>query len=68
MTTRCQGCNDGQKFPFDFSMALQPIVNITDGTVYAHEALVRGVNGEEQPLSFPRWTPKPAMRSTSSAG
>lgn len=27
-------------------MALQPIVNVTNGTVYAHEALVRGANGE----------------------
>ncbi|WFS04608.1 EAL domain-containing protein [Rhizobium tumorigenes] len=46
MTTQCQGCNDGQKFPFDFSMALQPIVNVAEGTIFAHEALVRGVNGE----------------------
>ncbi len=46
MTTQCSGCRDGQKFPFDFSMALQPIVNVADGTVYGHEALVRGVNGE----------------------
>ncbi|MGA1804027.1 EAL domain-containing protein [Rhizobium sp. HT1-10] len=46
MTNQCQGCKDGQKFPMPFSMALQPIVNVTNGTVYAHEALVRGANGE----------------------
>jgi EAL domain-containing protein (putative c-di-GMP-specific phosphodiesterase class I) len=26
-------------------MAFQPIVNITDGSVFAHEALVRGTDG-----------------------
>ena len=29
-----------------FSMAFQPIVDVTKGTVYAYEALVRGPNGE----------------------
>jgi EAL domain-containing protein (putative c-di-GMP-specific phosphodiesterase class I) len=43
---KCQGCGEGQKFPFGFTMAFQPIVNVTDGTIYAHEALVRGLNGE----------------------
>lgn len=31
---------------FDFTMAFQPIVNVTTGEIFAHEALVRGVNGE----------------------
>jgi len=43
---QCQACRDGQSFPLKFSMAFQPIVNVTDGTVYAHEALVRGAAGE----------------------
>lgn len=46
MTNQCQGCKDGQKFPLAFSMALQPIVNVAQGSIYAHEALVRGANGE----------------------
>lgn len=36
----------GQGLGFDFTMAFQPIVNITDATTFAHEALVRGLNGE----------------------
>jgi len=43
---QCQGCREGQSFPINFSMAFQPIVNVADGSIYAHEALVRGVGGE----------------------
>ncbi len=46
MTISCQGCRDGTAFPMSFSMAFQPIVNIGSGEVFAHEALVRGANGE----------------------
>ncbi len=42
----CRLCRDGQQLDFDFTMAFQPIVDIEAGAVYAHEALVRGVNGE----------------------
>ncbi|KIQ04145.1 diguanylate phosphodiesterase [Agrobacterium tumefaciens] len=45
--TTCVGCRDGAEgFPLPFSMAFQPIVDISKGSVFAHEALVRGVNGE----------------------
>jgi EAL domain-containing protein (putative c-di-GMP-specific phosphodiesterase class I) len=43
---QCQACRDGQSFPLEFSMAFQPIVDVSNRTVYAHEALVRGANGE----------------------
>lgn len=46
MNDKCQGCRDGQMFPLQFSMAFQPIVDVSDGSIYAHEALVRGINGE----------------------
>jgi EAL domain-containing protein (putative c-di-GMP-specific phosphodiesterase class I) len=46
MQTRCDGCRDGAAFDHPFSMAFQPIVDITTGAVFAHEALVRGSNGE----------------------
>lgn len=46
MNIQCQGCRDGQNFPLQFSMAFQPIVDVANQTVYAHEALVRGANGE----------------------
>lgn len=35
--------------PFEFSMAFQPIWDHTSQTVYAQEALVRGLNGEGAP-------------------
>ncbi len=43
---QCNGCRDGQAFGLPFSMAFQPIVDINTGAVFAHEALVRGENGE----------------------
>jgi EAL domain-containing protein (putative c-di-GMP-specific phosphodiesterase class I) len=46
MTTTCHGCRDGAAFELPFSMAFQPIVDIGTGKVFAHEALVRGPNGE----------------------
>lgn len=44
--TRCEGCRDGIGIDFDFEYAYQPIVNFSTRTIYAHEALVRGPNGE----------------------
>ncbi|WP_447553894.1 EAL domain-containing protein [Vreelandella sp. EE22] len=41
---RCNRC-DGE-LPFEFTMAFQPIVDISKAQVVAFEALVRGVNGE----------------------
>lgn len=46
MNMQCQGCKDGGSFPNSFSMAFQPIVSVSGKTIYAHEALVRGTNGE----------------------
>ena len=42
MSIGCQGCRDGNGFGVPFSMAFQPIIDITSGRIYAHEALVRG--------------------------
>lgn len=42
----CQGCQTGQPLDFDFTMAFQPIVDLSAGRVWGYEALVRGVNGE----------------------
>ena len=42
----CKACAEGVDLGFDFKMALQPIVNATDRSVFAHEALVRGPNNE----------------------
>ena len=47
MAGKCQGCSaEGTSFNLPFSMAFQPIVDISTGLIYAHEALVRGINGE----------------------
>ena len=44
--TACTACKDGNEAPFPFTMAFQPIVDVSRGEVFAYEALVRGVNGE----------------------
>ena len=43
--TSCDGCRDGTAFSLPFSMAFQPIVDVEAGCIFAHEALVRGLDG-----------------------
>jgi EAL domain-containing protein (putative c-di-GMP-specific phosphodiesterase class I) len=42
----CGDCRNGQGLDFGFSYAYQPIIDIHSRDVFAHEALVRGPNGE----------------------
>ena len=42
----CTGCLEGNKLDFDFSMAFQPIVDLTTMQPYAYEALIRGTGGQ----------------------
>jgi EAL domain-containing protein (putative c-di-GMP-specific phosphodiesterase class I) len=42
----CQQCRKAEPLNFDFTFAYQPIVDISGRSIYAHEALVRGPNGE----------------------
>lgn len=42
----CGECAKGADLGFDFSMALQPIVDVSRREVFAYEALVRGLDGE----------------------
>ena len=42
----CAGCLSTPELSFDFTMAFQPIVDLVDGTIFAQEALVRGLNNE----------------------
>lgn len=42
----CEGCGASPSTRIDFEYAFQPIVNVDDRRIYAHEALVRGPNGE----------------------
>lgn len=46
MPAGCDGCRNADALGFEFTMAFQPIVDASDRTVYAHEALVRGPRGE----------------------
>jgi EAL domain-containing protein (putative c-di-GMP-specific phosphodiesterase class I) len=42
----CQGCKDAEPFPLAFTMAFQPIVDISVGEIWGYEALVRGAEGQ----------------------
>ena len=44
----CAMCAERGKdaFALDLRMAFQPIVDTREGTIFAHEALVRGPDGE----------------------
>ncbi|WP_460563122.1 EAL domain-containing protein [Hydrogenophaga aquatica] len=41
----CKACQDAKPLSFEFSMAFQPIVDVTTQEVFAYEALVRGHAG-----------------------
>lgn len=42
----CRDCRDKTKLGIEFTMAFQPIVDISDQTIFGYEALVRGPNNE----------------------
>ncbi len=42
----CSDCGKAERVGFDFDYAFQPIVDVDRHEVFAHEALVRGPNGE----------------------
>ncbi|ALN73912.1 EAL domain-containing protein [Aureimonas sp. AU20] len=46
MSSGCDGCRSGEPLDFDFSMAFQPIYDISESRVWGYEALVRGLQGE----------------------
>ena len=46
MGMKCAGCADGTELPFEFKMAFQPIVDVSENRIWGYEALVRGPNGE----------------------
>ena len=43
----CDGCSQPERLGFHFDYAYQPIVDIATRRVFAHEALVRGAQGED---------------------
>lgn len=42
----CDGCRNGEAFPISFTMAFQPIVDLSTSSIWGYEALVRGTGGE----------------------
>jgi EAL domain-containing protein (putative c-di-GMP-specific phosphodiesterase class I) len=42
----CAACRDGEEFPVPFTMAFQPIVDVSRGEIWGYEALVRGTEGQ----------------------
>jgi EAL domain-containing protein (putative c-di-GMP-specific phosphodiesterase class I) len=46
LTGGCKGCKESPALDFDFDFAYQPIVDTRDRSIFAYEALVRGVGGE----------------------
>lgn len=46
MANVCSGCREDVELPFEFKMAFQPIVDISNQRIWGYEALVRGVDGE----------------------
>lgn len=53
-TTGCRACREGKDLGFEVTMAFQPIVNVATQTVFAYEALVRGVDGASAPQVLSR--------------
>jgi EAL domain-containing protein (putative c-di-GMP-specific phosphodiesterase class I) len=56
--TRCDGCQNGEKLDFNFSMAFQPIMDINTETPFAYEALVRGPEGQSAASVLAQITPE----------
>jgi EAL domain-containing protein (putative c-di-GMP-specific phosphodiesterase class I) len=50
----CGECVHGGALGFDFTMAFQPIVNMTTRTIFGHEALARGPGNEPAGFVFER--------------
>lgn len=44
--SNCQNCKSNESFPFEFTMAFQPIVDCETREIFGYEALVRGMNNE----------------------
>lgn len=42
----CRQCRTAEGLDFEFDYAYQPIVDVSSRSIFAHEALVRGPNGE----------------------
>ncbi|MBB98105.1 MAG: diguanylate phosphodiesterase [Rhodobacteraceae bacterium] len=62
MTDHCDGCRNGVRLDFDFTMAFQPIVDLGSGRIWGYEALVRGLDGAGAGAVLSRVTPENRYR------
>lgn len=58
----CPGCRDGEAVGFEFEYAYQPIVDFASRSIFAHEALVRGPQGESAASVLAQVTPDNVYR------
>ena len=58
----CANCQGDDLLDFDVRMAFQPIVDSGSRTVFAYEALVRGMDGEGAPAVMSRVRPEQTYR------
>lgn len=52
LEVQCAKCHRSESLGFDFTMAMQPIVRLSDRSIFSHEALVRGLAGESAGTIF----------------
>ena len=64
----CQACLEGAELPFEFKMAFQPILRVSDRSVLAQEALCRGPAGEGAMHVFTREFVHPGDREEGGSG
>jgi EAL domain-containing protein (putative c-di-GMP-specific phosphodiesterase class I) len=62
MPLSCRRCREDAPLGFDFTMAFQPIVDVSRGRVWAYEALIRGPNGEGAGHVLSQVTPEAMYR------
>ncbi|WP_293898987.1 EAL domain-containing protein [Phenylobacterium sp.] len=55
---RCDGCRNGEALGFSFSMAFQPIMDLSTAKPFAYEALVRGREGQSAQSVLAQVTPE----------
>ena len=64
----CSKCKDSEPLEFEIAFAYQPMVDIENRSIFAHEALVRGPNGESAATVLSRVTEANRYSSTRPAG
>lgn len=53
---KCQACRNGETFGLPITMAFQPIVDAATQTIFAYEALLRGIDGQGADFVFSKVT------------